>query len=222
MVQSTKQKKAQHKNDSRKQKTFDKKLVIKAKRQKNPLAPFEEYQKYENHDGHFKISCKRSVDIDPVMWDWLFALEEKNMKKMYTESEWGWDFEKKKQEMTDISAYYLIASSLNGDPVAFSHFRFDMDYGQPVLYCYEIQLEASVRRLGLGKFIMNVLEKVGFSNKMEKVILTVFKKNEEALKFFYALGFELDETSPDEDERKCYVILSKPKTEQTDTNVESH
>ncbi|XP_039289471.1 N-alpha-acetyltransferase 40 [Nilaparvata lugens] len=220
MVLSTKQKKAaQQKNDSRKQKTFDKKLVIKAKRQKNPLAPFEEFHKYENDDGQFKISCKRSVEVDPEMWEWLFGLEEKNMKKMYTESEWGWDFEKKKQEMTDVSAYYLIATSAKGEPVAFSHFRFDMDYGEPVLYCYEIQLEANVRRLGLGKFIMNVLERIGFANKMEKVILTVFKKNDEALKFFYALGFKLDETSPDEDERKCYVILSKPKTDPTDEKV---
>ena len=31
-----------------------------------------------------------------------------------------------------------------------------MDHDDDVLYCYEIQLEESVRRKGLGKFIMKV------------------------------------------------------------------
>ena len=32
--------------------------------------------------------------------------------------------------------------------------RYDMDHDDDVLYCYEIQLEESVRRKGLGKFMM--------------------------------------------------------------------
>ena len=31
-----------------------------------------------------------------------------------------------------------------------------MDHDDDVLYCYEIQLEESVRRKGLGKFMMKV------------------------------------------------------------------
>ena len=34
--------------------------------------------------------------------------------------------------------------------------RYDMDHDDDVLYCYEIQLEESVRRKGLGKFMMKV------------------------------------------------------------------
>jgi hypothetical protein len=31
------------------------------------------------------------------------------------------------------------------------HFRWEEEEGVPVLYCYEIQLEAAVQRKGLGK-----------------------------------------------------------------------
>ena len=34
-------------------------------------------------------------------------------------------------------------------------FRFDMDFDDDVLYCYEIQLDESVRRKGLGNGFIN-------------------------------------------------------------------
>ena len=52
---------------------------------------------------------------------------------------------------------YLIArDSASGDPLGFSHFRYDMDCDDEVLYVYEIQLEGKVRRKGLGRFMMQV------------------------------------------------------------------
>jgi len=38
--------------------------------------------------------------------------------------------------MTEDAAWYLIAYNEEEKPVAFSHFRFDMDYDIPVLYWY--------------------------------------------------------------------------------------
>ena len=53
----------------------------------------------------------------------------------YEASAWGWNEKEKLSEMTEDSAFYLIASSKDENkPLAFSHFRFDMDYGHPVLY----------------------------------------------------------------------------------------
>jgi hypothetical protein len=80
-----------------------------------------------------------------------------NMKKLYEESEWGWKEKNKTDEMMDESAWYLVAREAeSGSPVAFSHFRYDMDYDDEVLYVYEIQLEQGVRRKGLGRFMMMV------------------------------------------------------------------
>ena len=59
-----------------------------------------------------------------------------------------------------------------------------MDHDDDVLYCYEIQLEDSVRRKGLGKFMMKVLELMMIKSDLLKIMCTVFKHNEVASKFF--------------------------------------
>jgi ribosomal protein S18 acetylase RimI-like enzyme len=115
--------------------------------------------------------------------------------------------------MTDDRAWYLIARTPEPEskPVAFSHFRIDVDFGDEVLYCYELQLEEEVRRKGLGKFMLQVLELIGFSANMKKVVLTVLKHNPEAKSFFTALKYTIDETSPEDNvlEQYSYEILSK-------------
>ena len=69
-------------------------------------------------------------------------------------------FNDKSEEMFDDRAWYLFARSTAledaGKLLAFSHFRFDMDYDDEVLYVYEIQLEECAKRKGLGKFMMQV------------------------------------------------------------------
>lgn len=49
---------------------------------------------------------------------------------------------------------------------------------------YELQLEEACRRKGLGRFMMQVLELMAFSNQMQKVVLTVFKHNPDGINFF--------------------------------------
>jgi len=56
------------------------------------------------------------------------------------------------------------------------------------VYSYELQLEPSIRRKGLGRFMMSALESIAYQNQMLKVVLTVFKHNPSAIQFFYALG----------------------------------
>eukprot|EP01136_Pigoraptor_vietnamica_P022171 Opistho-1_new@73027 len=94
----------------------------------------------------------------------------------YASSDWGWNDGKKRAEMTSVASLYLIArESVSAAPVAFSHFQFDQEDGVDVLYCYEIQLEGSVRRVGLGAALMRTLEAIGVAAHMRKLMLTVFK-----------------------------------------------
>uniref|UniRef100_A0A8D2QT73 N-alpha-acetyltransferase 40 n=1 Tax=Zosterops lateralis melanops TaxID=1220523 RepID=A0A8D2QT73_ZOSLA len=86
--------------------------------------------------------------------------------------------------------------------------------GDEVLYCYEVQLESRVRRRGLGKFLLQILQLVANSTQMKKVMLTVFKHNHGALQFFReALQFEVDATSPSVSgccgDDSSYEILSR-------------
>jgi hypothetical protein len=48
-------------------------------------------------------------------------------------------------------ARHLIMWTHDNKVAAFSHFRFDMDYGTDVIYCYEIHIEDSFQRKGLGR-----------------------------------------------------------------------
>lgn len=45
-----------------------------------------------------------------------------------------------------------------GGPLAYVNFRFELDEGVPIVYCYEVQLEEGAQRKGLGKFMMQLLE----------------------------------------------------------------
>merc|ERR1712126_456513 len=93
-------------------------------------------------------------------------------------------------------AWYLLARTEEGKAVAFSHFRYDMDYDDEVVYCYEIQVEKGFRRKGLGRFMMKVLEMLCLKADMLKLMATIFKKDQPQAEFFKkALKFEMDETS---------------------------
>lgn len=72
-----------------------------------------------------------------MYWLVLYILKCVMFKKTcfrYETCAWGWNKERKVEEMTDDNAWYLIAKSKSGSLLAFSHFRFDMDFGEPVLY----------------------------------------------------------------------------------------
>jgi len=144
-------------------------------------------------------------NLDEKTLVWAFDLVKTNMQPLYEEAygsdpdmqaEFGWKEKEKKSELREDLAWYLIAKNSEGTPVAFSHFRFDMDYDDEVLYCYELQVEKAYRRKGLGKFMMKVLEMLMIKADMLKLMCTIFKKDKPESEFFKnALKFELDETS---------------------------
>jgi len=190
-----------------------KKLLVEiAKAIPNPLDKFESLKKYNRNGLSITLEYSKVGDLDEDTKEWAFELCKNNMQPAYEESNQGWQGREKKNEMAEEEACYLIAREASSNkPVAFSHFRFDMDYGDEVLYCYELQLEAPYRSKGLGRFMMQVLELMAFSNQMLKVVLTVFKHNKDGMSFFKSCKYELDETSPeDNDEEEFdYEILSK-------------
>ncbi|EPQ06471.1 N-alpha-acetyltransferase 40, NatD catalytic subunit [Myotis brandtii] len=188
--------------------------VDAANRLGDPLEAFPVFKKYDRNGLNVSIECKRVSGLEAATVDWAFDLTKTNMQTMYEQSEWGWKDREKREEMTDDRAWYLIAWENSSVPVAFSHFRFDVECGDEVLYCYEVQLESKVRRKGLGKFLIQILQLVANSTQMKKVMLTVFKHNHGAYQFFReALQFEIDDSSPSMSgccgEDCSYEILSR-------------
>jgi len=187
--------------------------VKKANQQPDPLEPLPSFKKFERNGVDLVLEARRAGSLETNTRDWVMDLMERNMKEMYAKSEWGWNAENKRKELTEDAAWLLIAREKETEvPVAFSHFRFDMDHDDDVLYCYEIQLEECVRRKGLGKFMMKVLELMMIKNDLLKIMLTVFKHNDIASGFFKnVLKYEIDETCPYDTvyEQFDYEILSR-------------
>ena len=92
------------------------------------------FEKFLSKDGtSYDISCSRAKELSADTLSWIFNLMEKNMKKPYQESPWGWNQEEKQAELSNSAAWHLVATS-GGENVGFSHFRFDLDDDKQVLY----------------------------------------------------------------------------------------
>ncbi|ETW07906.1 hypothetical protein H310_02314 [Aphanomyces invadans] len=135
-----------------------------------------------------------------------------NMQELYENSTWGFDMEKKRVELFEDAARYIVVERTPGQIDAFLHFRFVEDEGDAVVYVYEIQVGPGMQRQGLGKRLMQLLQLIGRKYKMKLILLTVFKSNIAAMKFYTEkMGFVIDDTSPSAqgDTSESYEILSK-------------
>ncbi|XP_022330386.2 N-alpha-acetyltransferase 40-like [Crassostrea virginica] len=189
--------------------------VEKANQIADPLELLSPFKKFERNGLQLRIECKKVTNMEKELIDWAFQLTKANMQTLYEDSDWGWKDKDKYTEMTEERAQYLIAFDVpTGKPMAFTHFRFDMELDDEVVYCYEIQLEEECRRKGLGKFLMQILELLAYKTEMTKVMLTTFKNNKVSQDFFKkTMKYEVDEISPEDplfDDAYHYEILSKP------------
>ncbi|KAG0049892.1 hypothetical protein BGZ83_005267 [Gryganskiella cystojenkinii] len=122
--------------------------------------------------------------------------------------------------MQDDISRYLICFHKDV-PVAMVHFQFleeetMTDRDAEVAYCFEIQVVPEYQRKGIGAYMIGLLETIGKNAGMEKVMLTVFKANKNAIKFYIdQLNYQYDEISPcvcltrGRASRFDYEILSK-------------
>jgi len=97
-------------------------------------------------------------------------------------------------------------------------FRFEYEDRENTLYCYELEISKAAQRTGLGTILMGHLMTIGSAWEMDKIMLTVFKENSPALKFYQTVGFIIDPSSPsyledgtiaDDVEDVDYEIMSK-------------
>ena len=102
----------------------------------------------------------------------------------------------------------------------FAHFRYELDDDNrpkfPITYLYELQIHPSMQKLGLGNKLMTIIELTSLRMQMKKIMLTVFRSNEGAMRFYKKKRmYDIDSSSPSnfsgEENEKCdYEILSKP------------
>lgn len=100
--------------------------------------------------------------------------------------------------------------------LGFLSFMVTYEDGKEVVYCYEIHLAAAARGRGLGVLLMSRMEEIGRSVGVEKAMLTVFRSNVVACRFYEKVGYAVDEYSPQPRRLRNgtikefdYMILSK-------------
>ncbi|ETN63960.1 N-acetyltransferase 11 [Anopheles darlingi] len=199
---------------SRNQATIQQKCLQVANRRTQLLQDFPQFATYRyEQDGTEKelvIQFKRREEVPQPTVQWAFKLAERNVGPQYRACSLGWQPKIKQKDLSKPWARYLLAvDRATGKPVGYTMFRFDLDYGRAVLYCYELQISAEYQGHGLGAFIMQALEQVARGLSLERLVLTVLKNNEGGMRFYRRLGYEIDETSPDKLEDAPYEILSK-------------
>ncbi|KAJ1359110.1 hypothetical protein KIN20_017754 [Parelaphostrongylus tenuis] len=189
------------------------KNVKKASKMRNPieklrcLPPLEERKTLDGESVSFEMHWATHLSEQQAAW--VFDLFKRNMHYLYSMSQWGWDQESKKQELSATTARYLIAKNERGEPIGYTHYRFAMDHHSSVVYCYEIQIEERYQKKGVGTLLIQTLETLAERTGMEKVMATVFAYNEKSLAFFHKLGYSTDVSCPDEKQDRDYLILSK-------------
>lgn len=183
------------------------------------------------HEMSFVLDIYTAKSIPDADFEACFGLIELTSSNAYGGSSVGWSPLKKRKEMKLPDMRYLIARegsrtvnpNLNGSSaptqgqiLGFLSFMVTYEDGKEVIYCYEIHMSPMAQGLGLGKQLMLTLEDIGRRVGLEKAMLTVFKSNTKALRFYDRLGFVVDEYSPQPRKLRNgtvkeadYLILSK-------------
>ncbi len=191
-----------------------------------------------NNGNKLEVKCYKSP-LTPNIHKQCLELFQTNMHQLYENSSWGLDLDAKNAELSHSNARFLIVTDVTHSyedncqekVVAFTHFRFecsldecnennyvycsqtanlDKDVHEPILYLYEIQIDTSIQRQSIGNRLMTFTQIIAMKMNMEKVMLTVFKSNSQAMGFYKTkLNYIMDESSPNDDDEADYEILSK-------------
>ncbi|CAF0821415.1 unnamed protein product [Rotaria sordida] len=158
--------------------------------------------------NNYQIKIYHARELSNEYQKQIIELFEMNMKILYEQSNDGYNFDEKQNELFSNQSRYLLILSSNNLLLAFAHFRFDIDYGSRVLYLYELQVNKNYQGQGLGQWIVEQMKLFCQKTQMLKIILTVYKINKKAIDFYMKkCQFEIDITDSS-DEHVDYIILS--------------
>ncbi len=159
---------------------------------------------------NYHLEVAHASELSQENRDGIFDLFERNMKGFYEQSNDGYQAEEKRQELFSNQSRYLFLRT-SEHLVAFTHFRFDMDYSNRVLYLYELQVNRNYQGQGLGQWLIEQLKILCQQSQMTKIVLTVHKTNTKAIDFYRnKCQFEIDSTDPNDECEMDYLILSLP------------
>ncbi|PLB54556.1 GNAT family acetyltransferase Nat4 [Aspergillus steynii IBT 23096] len=164
----------------------------------------QEKQDHTSEGLDYILDIYTADSIPTADFEACFKLIELTSSNAYTGSSFGWSPSKKVKEMRLPDMRYMIlrrgprATDKDGSaqPLGFLSFMVTYEDGKEVLYCYEIHLSPDAQGQGLGEQLMRRFANIGKRIGLEKAMLTVFKSNKQAVRFYEKLGYVEDEFSP--------------------------
>ena len=138
----------------------------------NVLHEFPSFHSYEKSG----ISLVLGFDA-PSLWsketeEAVFLLTKTNMKGIYDSSpggKWAWKDRKKRDELSEKDMRYIIARHKASSALAgILAFKFLKDDEYDVLYIFEIQVDSSCSRKGLGRFMILLSFLIAGKHQMQK------------------------------------------------------
>lgn len=185
--------------------------------------------KLSETQAHLNLHIIHSYSkLNSEIFDRLMELFELLMRDYYEKSSWGWNESEKLSEFKNKDTRFLIVTKPKKDTspksqilvdtvptnddeiVGFLNIRFEIGSSkdEAALYVYELHIHPEFQRQKLGTELMDLCVDLAQVFHMDKIMLTVFRANEEALKFYSKLKFSTDKSSPAVNEAD-YVILSR-------------
>ncbi|KAI3862957.1 hypothetical protein MKX03_005340 [Papaver bracteatum] len=165
------------------------------------------YRQYNRNGLSVYLESGIGSNLSSIKKQYIQKLLKVNMEATYGPKEWVFEEKVKRKEMVAPDARYVFVREIVdtddgmqpvGDRfVGFVQYRFVIEEEMPVLYVYELQLEQCVQGKGLGKFLMHLVERIAYDNRMSAVMLTVQKANVVAMDFYMSkLRFVVSSNSP--------------------------
>lgn len=145
----------------------------------------------------------------PNLFKWCVEVIQENVEFRHSKSQYlPWSKKLKISELENSQTRVVVLFESTGKPVAFLSYQIDRDpkaqESKPNLYIYELHVIKEFRGLGLGTFLIKMVDTICRDNpeKCHKIMLTAFKplKNNRLYKspidFYTRHGFKPDPSSP--------------------------
>lgn len=166
----------------------------------------------------YNLTLQSPAELSSDQFQACYDLIEQTSGDDYRNSGAGWNEVAKKEEMKNPGLRYILITQPSSTTIlGFLSFLPCFEASLPVLYIYEIHLSSTLRSTGLGTHIITNLTKPVARNLgvLDKIMLTCFKRNDAAWRFYTKLGFATDGSSPEDRTLRGgrvvtsdYVILS--------------
>ena len=142
------------------------------------LAPFKPFAKYERNGLQLGIEFRSGESISDAELEWAYELAATNLGELNQR----FSPQEKMDDLCDPSSRYafVVDAANKRKPVAFAHFRFTVEgeveeqmAGLPVLLLRDLHIDSSIQRRGLGKHLFQLLELVARKHAMSSLSVLI-------------------------------------------------